>query len=79
MLVASVVENLDFVMIKGDLNREVSSIAYDSRDVIADSVFVAITGFTVDGHQYITKAIEMGATTIICERDVVADGRYHHP
>jgi UDP-N-acetylmuramoyl-L-alanyl-D-glutamate--2,6-diaminopimelate ligase len=73
MRVASVVENLDFMIIKGDLNSEVSSVAYDSRDVISGSVFVAITGFKVDGHQYIKKAIELGATTIICEKDVVSE------
>ena len=60
MLVASVVENLDFTIIKGDLEQEVSGIAYDSRDVIENSVFVAITGFTVDGHRYITQGNRNG-------------------
>ncbi len=70
MLLASIVRGLDFVKIKGDLEIEVSNIAYDSREVMDNSIFVAISGYTVDGHQFIEKAIEMGATTIIIEKDV---------
>lgn len=70
MLLMKVIENLDFVRVKGSLDKEVSSIAYDSREIAANSVFVAISGFTVDGHHFIDKAIEMGATTIIVEKDI---------
>ncbi|MDW7672895.1 MAG: UDP-N-acetylmuramoyl-L-alanyl-D-glutamate--2,6-diaminopimelate ligase [Bacillota bacterium] len=73
MLLNSIVKELDFVIIQGNINREVSSIAYDSREVIYNSIFVAITGFTVDGHNYIEKAIEKGATTIVVEKDIDID------
>ena len=39
----------------------------DSRKVIKGDTFVAIKGHTVDGHDYINKAIENGATRIVCE------------
>lgn len=73
MLLASVVSELDFVTLKGDLQREVSRVAFDSREVTPNSLFVAIMGFTVDGHHYIRKAIDMGATTIIVEKDIVIE------
>lgn len=39
----------------------------DSRKVVAGDTFVAIKGFTVDGHDFIEKAIANGATKIVCE------------
>lgn len=54
---------------KFNKEREVSSIVFDSREVIKDSIFVAINGTESDGHTYISKAIENGATTIIYEND----------
>ena len=45
----------------------VSSIAIDSRKVIKGTAFVAIKGVAQDGHDYITKAIELGAKVIVCE------------
>jgi len=46
-----------------------SGLAYDSRHVRKNFVFFAIPGVHVDGHAFIDKAVEMGATYIVCERD----------
>ena len=43
-------------------------ITADSRKVIPGALFVAVKGFSSDGHDYIAGAIEKGATGIICER-----------
>lgn len=42
----------------------------DSRKVTKGQTFIAIKGLTVDGHNYINKAIENGASKIICEKDL---------
>ena len=42
----------------------------DSRKVKNGQTFIAIKGLTVDGHNYIDKAIENGADCIICEKDL---------
>lgn len=42
----------------------------DSRKVQPGQTFVAIKGFTVDGHDYINSAIEKGATKVVVEHDV---------
>jgi len=52
---------------KGPLDRVVSGIAYDSRKVRGDSVFVAIRGEHVDGHDFIHDAVRKGAAIIISE------------
>ncbi|WP_299623758.1 UDP-N-acetylmuramoyl-L-alanyl-D-glutamate--2,6-diaminopimelate ligase [uncultured Tenacibaculum sp.] len=51
----------------GDTNVEVANVVFDSRDVVENDLFVAQRGVTVDGHQYIDKAIGLGAKVIVCE------------
>ncbi|MBH5320512.1 UDP-N-acetylmuramoyl-L-alanyl-D-glutamate--2,6-diaminopimelate ligase [Paenibacillus sp. GSMTC-2017] len=73
MLLATLVEHLEFSILQGDTNTNISSIAFDSREVVPNGLFVAITGFTVDGHQYIQRAVELGATAILVEKDIKVD------
>ncbi|MEL7118774.1 MAG: Mur ligase family protein, partial [Bacteroidota bacterium] len=47
---------------------EVASIQFDSRKIKSGDVFVAVPGTQVDGHMFIDKAIEQGATGVILER-----------
>ena len=53
----------------GPLDRSVESIAYDSRRVQKNCLFVALRGEKSDGHQFIDQAIEKGATVIVAERE----------
>src|SRR5436853_4290506 len=52
----------------GPTDRAVESIAYDSRRVQRDGLFVALRGEKSDGHDFIDAAIEKGATVIVTER-----------
>jgi hypothetical protein len=54
--------------VHGSTNVAVEHITMDSRQVKPLSLFVAVEGVTVDGHQYITRAIESGANAIVCEK-----------
>jgi UDP-N-acetylmuramoyl-L-alanyl-D-glutamate--2,6-diaminopimelate ligase len=51
----------------GTTNVAVSSITFDSRKVKKDSLFIAVRGMAVDGHNFIDKSIEAGALAIVCE------------
>lgn len=51
-----------------ELGMTVGELKYDSREVQPNDVFVAITGFATDGHKYIGKAQELGASAVVCER-----------
>ncbi len=51
----------------GNLGIPVQQITFDSRKVSNDYLFIAVRGTQVDGHRFIDKAIEKGATAIICE------------
>jgi UDP-N-acetylmuramoyl-L-alanyl-D-glutamate--2,6-diaminopimelate ligase len=51
----------------GSTHMAISSVAFDSRQVKKDSLFVATRGTAVDGHDFIQKAIEAGAVAVLCE------------
>ncbi|MHB9037338.1 MAG: UDP-N-acetylmuramoyl-L-alanyl-D-glutamate--2,6-diaminopimelate ligase [Armatimonadota bacterium] len=51
-------------------DAEVSGIAYDSRKVGPGFVFVAMQGGSFDGHQFVERALDTGASAIIAEREV---------
>ena len=53
--------------VKGSTDIPVHKIDFDSRNIVANDVFVAIRGTISDGHEYIGKAISLGAVAIICE------------
>lgn len=52
---------------KEDINVE--DVTYDSRQIKDDWLFVAITGFTADGNNFIPQALERGAVAVISEKD----------
>ena len=59
--------NVRLQSVKGATNMEVKDLQIDSRKVSAGTVFVAIKGAAVDGHEFITTAIDKGARVIVCE------------
>ena len=48
-----------------DLELNIGEVAYDSRKVTKGSLFVAITGFAVDGNRFIPMALEKGASAVV--------------
>ena len=53
--------------VTGTTDVTVTGICIDSRRVTSGSAFVAVKGTLSDGHDFITKAEEQGATVIVCE------------
>ncbi len=47
---------------------EIKELTADSRCCVADSLFVAIVGTGVDGHNFITRALSAGAVAVVCEK-----------
>ncbi|MEM1135102.1 MAG: UDP-N-acetylmuramoyl-L-alanyl-D-glutamate--2,6-diaminopimelate ligase [Bacteroidota bacterium] len=56
------------VSFRGSTDRMINHICFDSREVTEGDMFIAVEGTVVDGHNYITQAVEKGATTVVCER-----------
>ncbi len=64
MKLSEVLKGIEEIEVRGDLEIDIPSIAYDSRKVENGGMFVAIVGFKTDGHNYIESAIQSGAKVI---------------
>lgn len=74
MLLRNLVTEIDLSTASGSLDIDVSGISYDSRAVRPGHVFVAVRGFTVDGHDYVDDACRRGAVVIVVERGRAGPG-----
>lgn len=59
--------------VTGVVPPTVTDIAIDSRAVNAGGIFVCIEGFTVDGHNYVGKAVDNGARVIVASKPIDVD------
>lgn len=71
--VIDIIKNSKYEILSGSKDLEVTGVENDSRRVSKGNMFIAIQGFTVDGHDYIEEAIEKGACCIVVEKDVKID------
>jgi UDP-N-acetylmuramoyl-L-alanyl-D-glutamate--2,6-diaminopimelate ligase len=62
-----ILRGIKMVESRGETNRDISKIVFDSRKVEPSCLFVAVRGTQVDGHSFISKAIAGGASAIVCE------------
>ncbi len=67
MTLRELLSGLQAKHLSGPADLEISSVCYDSRKARDGSLFVAIKGFRSDGHQYIAKALELGAAAILVQ------------
>ena len=74
MKLHDLLKGLDIVSITGDLNIDITNIAYDSRKVKENTLFICIKGFNSDGHKYIESAIEKGAKAFLVQEDINIEG-----
>jgi UDP-N-acetylmuramoyl-L-alanyl-D-glutamate--2,6-diaminopimelate ligase len=52
----------------GQLDSEINSLSFDSRNSSRGTLFIALKGSESDGHDYIAQAISAGATAVVCEK-----------
>lgn len=68
MRLGELLEGLTILSATADPDLEIPSVSYDSRQVEPGGLFVAMTGFAVDGHDFIQKAVERGAAAVLCQK-----------
>lgn len=66
-------KNLPSYEIIGDKAVWINDLQMDSRQVTKGSLFICISGFTVDGHDYVQEAVENGAVAIVAEKDIITN------
>lgn len=64
---ADILTGLNYRLLQGSEEAEVPAMAFDSRKVEQDGLFVAVCGTQVDGHNFIEDALSKGAQTIVAE------------
>jgi UDP-N-acetylmuramoyl-L-alanyl-D-glutamate--2,6-diaminopimelate ligase len=67
MVLKDILYKVSIEAVKGSTDITVNKIEFDSRKVQESDVFVAIRGTVSDGHEFIEKAIGLGATAIVCD------------
>lgn len=65
-----IISTLDVQQVQGNQNVSIQDITADSRAVKPNSLFIALDGATVDGHNYIDKAVAAGAVAVIVSKPV---------
>ena len=67
MKLSELLKSVSILQIAGSTETEITGVNIDSRKIEKGHLFVAIKGTQTDGHKFIAKAIELGATAILCE------------
>lgn len=70
MKIVDLLSGLNYEFLSGKDDIDINNLQYDSRSVKDGDVFFAISGFSVDGHSFIEKAIDNGAKVIVVEKEV---------
>lgn len=73
MKLSVLMQKNDYTLLKGDIDAEVSKLAFDSRCVSLGDVFVCIDGSVFDGHDYISDVIAKGASAVVVQKDIEID------
>lgn len=71
-----ILNKIPLLEVIGLLDIEISNIAFDSRKITTDGLYIAVKGTATDGHQFISSAIESGAKVVVCETlpEVLVEG-----
>ena len=70
MRLTQLLEHLEYEVVQGNEEIEVTELINDSRKASEGSVFVCISGAVSDGHIYAKEVVEKGAKALITEKDV---------
>ncbi|MCI8361762.1 MAG: UDP-N-acetylmuramoyl-L-alanyl-D-glutamate--2,6-diaminopimelate ligase [Clostridia bacterium] len=73
MKLNEVLVGLEGLKVRGNLEIEINNLDKDSRSIKEGDLFIAVKGFTQDGHEYVETAISQGATAVMLEEGVSAE------
>ena len=66
MRLENLLEGVEIVELIGSIECEINDFHFDSREIGNNDLFIAISGTSIDGSEFIDNAIDNGATAIIC-------------
>ena len=68
MKLSEVLKNIPITALRTVADTEITSVCYDSRQVTPGALFVAVEGYTNDGHEFIPSAVASGAAAVLCSK-----------
>ncbi len=73
MKLSQLLERMEYEIVQGSADTEISTLVYDSRKVEKNSAFVCISGSVRDAHEFIPDVVKAGAAVVVVEKDVKVD------
>ncbi|MCD8051389.1 MAG: UDP-N-acetylmuramoyl-L-alanyl-D-glutamate--2,6-diaminopimelate ligase [Clostridiales bacterium] len=70
MKLIDLVFRMNYTLVQGSLETEISALVYDSRKAVPGCIFVCMPGAVTDGHQYIPDVLAKGAAAVVVEHPV---------
>ncbi len=74
MKLRELLEGIEILESRADLDMEISGVSYDSRKTRPGDLFVAMEGYETDGHKFIPMAREKGALCVLCQHRPEGEG-----
>lgn len=71
MKLEQLLTRVNYSVLSGNTDIEITDVVYDSRKVIKNCVFVCLVGAAADGHKFAQDAVDMGAAAVVVSRDDV--------
>lgn len=70
-------EKLTYECVRGSDTQEVTEVVIDSRKITEGCMFICVSGYKVDGHDFAAEAVQKGASALVVQKevDVPADCR----
>jgi len=76
MLLSKLLENISDIETENFIDTEIIGVESDSRSIQKGNLFVALKGRTVDGIDFLDKAIELGCAAVICSNESITEKQY---
>lgn len=73
MRLKDLIKALEVITVSGDIETDVSSVAYDSREVRSGALFASVRGFAADGRRFIPHAVDAGASAVLTDTTLEVD------
>jgi UDP-N-acetylmuramoyl-L-alanyl-D-glutamate--2,6-diaminopimelate ligase len=70
MRLADLLAEVDYRVVQGDLEQEITGLVYDSRQAQEGSVFVCIRGAVRDGHDFAGEVVRQGCRVLLTEKEI---------
>ena len=68
--IEKILKNIEYKILNSGKEMEYTGMEYDSRKIVEGNIFAALDGSAVDGHDYIEKAVSLGARCILVSKEV---------